>query len=58
MEEKGPIRTEKPTIRRLRAFIAEQGYDVVGEHEEGYRSRPDVRVLETLIRYRIRRHGR
>jgi hypothetical protein len=32
----GPYSAEEPTIRRLHAFIAEQGYERAGRHHEIY----------------------
>jgi effector-binding domain-containing protein len=46
---------EEPTIRLLHEFIAEQGYEIVGEHEEEYQSRPNVKSPKTVIRYRVRK---
>jgi hypothetical protein len=51
----GSYAQEAPTIERLHAFIAEQGYEIAGPHEEEYRSRPGVKEPKTVIRYRVRR---
>ena len=45
---------EEPTIARLHAFIAEQGYEIVGPHEEEYLSRPGAKEPKTVIRYQVR----
>ena len=36
----GPYSAEGPTIQRLHAFIAEQGYERAGKHHEMYLSDP------------------
>jgi len=45
---------EEPTILLLHGFIAEQGYEIVGPHEEEYQSRPEAKAPKTVIRYQIR----
>jgi hypothetical protein len=54
----GPYATETPTIRRLHAFIAEEGYERTGQHHEIYlgdprRAAPEK--LKTIIRQPVRR---
>jgi hypothetical protein len=51
----GPYAEEEPTIERLHAFIEEEGYRIVGPHEEEYLSRPDARQPKTVIRYQVGR---
>ncbi|MBI2916609.1 MAG: GyrI-like domain-containing protein [Chloroflexi bacterium] len=51
----GPYDQEYPTIERLHQFIAEQGYEVAGDHEEEYLTRPDAKVPKTIIRYPLRK---
>jgi hypothetical protein len=51
----GSYADEAPTIARLRAFVAEQGYEIAGPHEEEYLTRPDAKDPRTLIRYPVRR---
>ncbi|MBI4282886.1 MAG: GyrI-like domain-containing protein [Chloroflexi bacterium] len=51
----GPYDQEQPTVERLHQFIAEKGYEVAGMHEEEYLSRPDAKVLKTIIRYPVRK---
>lgn len=46
---------ETPTIERLQRFIAENGYQIAGVHEEEYLTRPDAKVIKTLIRYPVRK---
>jgi hypothetical protein len=53
----GPYAAEAPTIERLHAFIAEQGYERIGKHHEIYlgdpqRSAPEK--LRTIIRQPVR----
>jgi hypothetical protein len=53
----GPYTEEGPTIEKLRKFIEQQGYQIVGEHEEEYikgplRTQPEK--YQTIIRYRIK----
>ena len=50
----GGYAEETPTILQLHDYIAEQGYEIVGEHEEEYQSRPDAKSPKTVIRYRVR----
>ena len=52
---KGAYTNEKPSIDRLNAFIREQGWRIIGEHEEEYLTPPSAnpgRML-TVIRYRV-----
>ncbi len=51
----GTYAEEEPTIARLHAFIAEQGYEIVGPHEEEYLTMPGAKVQKTIIRYQVRR---
>jgi hypothetical protein len=56
----GPYSEEGPTIKRLHAFIAEQGCDRQGKHHEIYlgdprKARPEK--LRTIIRQPVRREG-
>lgn len=53
----GPYSAEEPTILRLHDFIAEQGLEIAGPHEEEYLSRPDAATPKTLIRYQVRAAG-
>ena len=50
----GPYSEEKPTIDRLHEFIEESGYSIAGQHEEEYLTRPDAKVVKTVIRYVVR----
>lgn len=57
----GPYDKEKPTIKRLMDFVKEQGYEVVGDHEEEYIKGPtmygkgDPEKYLTIIRYRVKK---
>jgi hypothetical protein len=57
----GPYSAEDATIGRLKAFIADQGHEIAGLHEEEYLRGPgmlfagDPRSYLTLIRYPVRR---
>jgi hypothetical protein len=49
----GPYDQERPTVERLHKFIEENGYEIAGIHEEEYLSKPDAKVVKTLIRYPV-----
>ena len=51
----GPYDKEMETVERLQKFITENGYEIVGPHEEEYQSRQDDKVIKTLIRYQIKK---
>ena len=51
----GPYDQETPTIERLQQFIEENGYQIAGPHEEEYLTRPDAKVVKTLIRYVVKK---
>ena len=51
----GPYDQETPTIERLLKFIEENGYQIAGPHEEEYLTRPDAKVVKTLIRYVVKK---
>ena len=51
----GTYADETPTINLLHDFIAEQGYEIVGAHEEEYVTRPEAKVPKTVIRYQVRK---
>lgn len=53
----GSYAEEGPTIKILHNFIEAQGVemkDVIGKHEEEYLTKPDSKVVKTIIRYRIK----
>ncbi len=50
----GPYSEEGPTVERLHKFIEESGYEIAGDHEEEYVTRPDAKVQKTLIRYPVK----
>lgn len=51
----GTYAEETPNIEHLHRFIAEQGYEIVGPHEEEYQSRPGAKSQKTVIRYQVRK---
>lgn len=51
----GPYTEESASIERLSAFIAENGYEIAGAHEEEYLTKPDATVQKTMIRYPVRK---
>jgi hypothetical protein len=57
----GPYSAEQPTIARLHQFIAAQGLEIVGDHEEEYIMGPKIFGLGspsrylTIIRYPVRK---
>ena len=51
----GAYDQETESIKRLQEFITENGYEITGPHEEEYQSRPDAKVIKTLIRYQVRK---
>jgi len=51
----GPYDREGPTVERLQKFIEDSGYEIDGVHEEEYLTRPDAKVVKTLIRYPVRK---
>jgi hypothetical protein len=51
----GPCDQETETIERLQQFITDNGYEMAGPHEEEYQSKPDAKVIKTLIRYQVKK---
>ena len=51
----GAYDQEEATVERLQKFIEENGYEITGPHEEEYLSRPDAKVMKTIVRYPVRR---
>jgi len=51
----GPYGEEGATVERLHKFIAENGYQLAGVHEEEYLTKPEAKVQKTIIRYPIRK---
>jgi hypothetical protein len=54
----GPYDQVKEAIDRLQQFVTANGYEIAGPHEEEYQSRPDAKVIKTLIRYQVRKSRR
>ena len=51
----GPYDQENATIERLHRFTEDSGYDISGVHEEEYLTRPDTKVIKTIIRYPVKK---
>lgn len=51
----GPYAAEGPTVQRLHDFIAQNGYEIAGVHEEEYLTTPKAKVQKTIIRYPIKK---
>jgi effector-binding domain-containing protein len=55
----GSYDKEKPTVDRLTKFISDNGYRIIGDHEEEYVKGPGMLFkgnsenYRTIIRYRI-----
>jgi hypothetical protein len=54
----GPYDQEAKTIERLQQFITDNGYEIGGPHEEEYQSKPDAKVVKTLIRFQVRKKSK
>lgn len=55
---KGSYAEEEPTIKMLHQFIEDEGYQIVGPHEEEYLTRPNVKEPKTIIRYLVKKKQR
>ena len=51
----GSYDTEMPTVQKLQQFITDNGYEIAGSHEEEYLTKPDAKVVKTLIRYQVKK---
>ncbi len=51
----GAYDKETESIDKLHKFIQENGYDIAGAHEEEYLTRPDAKIIKTIIRYRVKK---
>jgi hypothetical protein len=54
----GSYADEGPSVQKLHEFIHDQGYEIAGQHEEEYLTRPDAKVVKTIIRYPVRKRRR
>jgi hypothetical protein len=54
----GSYAEEGPSVQKLHEFIATNGYEIAGPHEEEYLTRPDAKVVRTIIRYPVTKRGR
>ncbi|MDP3879358.1 MAG: GyrI-like domain-containing protein [Dehalococcoidales bacterium] len=53
----GAYDRETASIERLHRFIEDSGFEIAGDHEEEYLTRPDAKVPKTIIRYVVRKKG-
>ena len=53
----GPYDQETETIERLKQFVTSNGYEIVGPHEEEYQSKPNAKIIKTLIRYQVKKRN-
>ncbi len=53
----GAYDQETANIKRLHQFIEDNGYEIAGLHEEEYLTRPDAKVVKTIIRYPVKKRG-
>ena len=59
----GPYDKEDQTIAKLMTFIEQQGYEIIGEHEEEYLKGPGMffkgnpEKYYTIIRYQVKKIG-
>ena len=51
----GSYSEEQPTVERLHKFIEENGYEIVGVHEEEYLTSPRAKVQKTIIRCPVKK---
>ena len=51
----GAYDQEDATIEHLHNFIEESGYEVAGLHEEEYLTRPNAKIVKTIIRYPVKK---
>ena len=51
----GSYDQEATTVERLHKFIGENDYEIVGVHEEEYLTKPDAKVVKTIIRYDVKK---
>jgi hypothetical protein len=49
----GSYAEEGPSVEKLHTFIETNGYQIAGVHEEEYLTRPDAKVVRTIIRYPV-----
>jgi len=53
----GSYDQETKSIERLHQSITANGYEIAGPHEEEYQSRPDAKLVKTLIRYQVKKNS-
>lgn len=51
----GAYDQEEATVEHLHQFIEDNGYEIAGVHEEEYLTRPNAKVVKTIIRYVVKK---
>ncbi len=51
----GKYTEEEQTIKNLHKFIIENGYEISGDHEEVYLTKPDAKIPKTIIQYIVKK---
>ncbi len=56
----GSYESEVPTVQRLEQFLASQGYEIAGDHEEEYLKGPGMPFVSpkdywTIVRYQVKK---
>jgi hypothetical protein len=51
----GTYDKEGVAVENLLHFIVDNGYKIIGVHEEEYLTRPDAKIPKTMIRYRVKK---
>ncbi len=51
----GSYSKEGPTVKILHAFVKDKGFKLAGPHEEIYLTKPDAKVVKTIIRYIVQK---
>lgn len=51
----GKYTEEGPTIEKLHEFVKKSGYKLAGPHEEEYLTKPDAKIVKTVIRYLVKK---
>ena len=44
-----------PLFVRWSQFVTANGYEIAGPREEEYQSKPDAKIVKTLIRYQVKK---
>ena len=51
----GAYDQEDASVEHLHKFIEESGYKIAGLHEEEYLTRPNAKIVKTIIRYPVKK---